>query len=447
MTIVIVAALCLSLAPQPQSEAVEDTKTPLRKMEFTPGAQVFLRGQARFNPDYDSSDSQHDVQIHERVRLNLRAKYGPVSGFAQVQDVRIWGFERSTTANEANTDLHQGYIALAGESGDWRGEVRLGRQEIDWGTQRLIASFGWAPSARALDAVRLRAHYKWVSVDTFVAMLAPVETFSVPDETTLEVDDTIEIRSRGSQLAGVMVEAKPRKEISVALTGLGIWQRPRAATPELRRTVYNVGTRVYGKPGGGVAYDAEFYGQFGEVGELEHLAWAGAAKLSYTANKVATEPGIRAGYSLASGQVCTAAPAQGCQASKSTEFFNFFPLNHAYYGLMDQLGWRNMRDAELGGYISPLDNLRLELTYHYFQLHEARGRWSNAGGTSVGQGWDPTNTSNDLGHEVDVTLTYKPWKVLMVQPGYGVFVPGEVARKLAGPDPQHFAYLWIVATF
>ena len=65
----------------------------------------------------------------------------------------------------------------------------------------------------------------------------------------------------------------------------------------------------------------------------------------------------------------------------------------------------------------------------------------------MGSGWDTTNTDRTLGHEFDVVATLKPWKPLMVQPGYGVFLPRKAGRTLGGDSPQHFVYLWLVTTF
>ena len=135
-----------------------------------------------------------------------------------------------------------------------------------------------------------------------------------------------------------------------------------------------------------------------------------------------------------------------CGGSKSTEFFNFYPTNHVHYGIMDLFGWRNLRDLEAGFNFVPAKPLQFVATYHFFQLHQASGRWSNAGGANVGIGWDPNNTENNLGHEIDAVLTYRPWEPLMFRPGYGVFLPTGAGSTLGGPHAQHFAYLWLVFT-
>ena len=152
---------------------------------------------------------------------------------------------------------------------------------------------------------------------------------------------------------------------------------------------------------------------------------------------------------MASGSRCTGSSAAGvanCGAATSSDFFNFYPTNHIHYGLVDLLGWRNMRDLEVSGSLA-VDWFSASLGYHFFQLNEASGRWRDAAGGQVGSGWDTTNTDRTLGHEFDVVATLKPWKPLMVQPGYGVFLPRKAGRTLGGDSPQHFVYLWLVTTF
>jgi hypothetical protein len=85
--------------------------------------------------------------------------------------------------------------------------------------------------------------------------------------------------------------------------------------------------------------------------------------------------------------------------------------------------------------------------YHSFWMNDPRGTWTDSGSRLVATGWDPTNTQHHLGQELDVILTYTPWPPLMIQPGYGFFVPGAAARRIAGDDVQHFVYLWMVLTF
>jgi hypothetical protein len=124
------------------------------------------------------------------------------------------------------------------------------------------------------------------------------------------------------------------------------------AAPTRDRRVYDFGGRLWGSPLGGLRYEAEGHGQAGRNEGLNHRAWAWAANLSYTRESKRVKPGGKIGYAMASGSRCTGSSAAGvanCGAATSSDFFNFYPTNHIHYGLVDLLGWRNMRDLEVSG--------------------------------------------------------------------------------------------------
>jgi len=413
---------------------------------WTPGAQIFLRAEGRINPDFDAAaNTPPDVaQVLERARLQLGATWGVVGGFVQLQDARNWGFEGTTSSNEANTDLHQGWMEIAGAIPRRKlsGSIRAGRQEIDWGSQRMIGSFLWAPIARSFDALRLQGTAGRWRADAFVAMLAPPGTFTVGEPPK-------SVQTRGEQLAAGLVSFAAHDAFNIEAMVMADLAAASMAAPTRDRRVYDFGGRLWGSPLGGLRYEAEGHGQAGRNEGLNHRAWAWAANLSYTRESKRVKPGGKIGYAMASGSRCTGSSAAGvanCGAATSSDFFNFYPTNHIHYGLVDLLGWRNMRDLEVSGSLA-VDWFSASLGYHFFQLNEASGRWRDAAGGQVGSGWDTTNTDRTLGHEFDVVATLKPWKPLMVQPGYGVFLPRKAGRTLGGESPQHFVYLWLVTTF
>lgn len=440
-------------APPPEAAPAtppEDTPPPEPTGPvFTPGVQMFLRAEGRINPDFNGADNTPpDVAaVLERARLQLGATWGPVGGFVQLQDARSWGFEGSTTANEANTDLHQGWLELSGamDARGLSGSVRAGRQEIAWGSQRIIGSLLWAPPARSFDAVRLQGKAGKLGADLFLSLMAPPSTFGVEDPLRPDLPPTT-VQSRGDQLGAAMVSYAAHEAFAVEAMVLADFADASPAAPARERRILDFGGRVFGKPVAGLSYEAEGHGQAGEDGGLDHRAWAWTANAAYVHQGERIQPGAKLGYSMASGSSCAAAPGTGCGTTVDRDFFNFYPTNHIHYGLVDLLGWRNMRDLEVAGTLG-VAWMNAAVSYHFFQLHEETGRWRNAGGGLVGAGWDPTNTEHGLGHELDVVVTMKPWKPLMIQPGYGVFIPTGAGETLAGPSAQHFAYLWLVATF
>lgn len=437
--------------PPPPSTPTVEEQAPSGP-EWSPGAQVFLRAEGRINPDFNGADNTAPdmVRVLERARIQLGATWGPASVFVQAQDARTWGFEGSTISNEANTDLHQGWAELGGsvEGRKLSGSIRAGRQEMIWGSQRIIGSLLWAAPARSFDAVRLRGTAGRWGADMFLAVLAPPASFAIPDPTRPDLPPD-PVQSRGDQLAGGLISYAANEAFNIEAMTLADLADASMDAPTRDRQILDFGARIWGTPLEGLRYEAEGHGQTGHDNGVDHRAWAWVANIGYVHEGKRVKPGGKLSYAMASGSRCTEAPGEGgagCGAATSSDFFNFYPTNHGHYGLVDLMGWRNMRNLEVAASLAA-DWISTSLTYHFFQLNESAGRWRNAGGGLVGSGWDITNTDNTLGHEIDFVASLKPWKPLMVQPGYGVFVPTKAGRTLGGPSAQHFVYLWIVMTF
>lgn len=413
-----------------------DPTPPGRETELTVGAQVWLRGQGRMNGDFRSRQGSDQGAVLQRARLQVRGRYGPAAAFVQVQDARQWGAEASTANNDANTDLHQGYLELGGASQSVAGYVRAGRQEISYGTMRLIGHLPWAPTARSFDAIRGHAEVGKFSVDGFGAILERPQAFTV--EATGQ-----SVTNDGSQLYAAQLAYAAHPLLTVEVLGLLGRLRPNPSAVARDKTILSPDAHVFGKARG-FFYDVEGSVQRGTAEGRSHRAWAWAAFAGYRVETLTAKPGLRAGIAQASGQACTGTPEEGCGGRDSTEFFNFYPTNHIHYGLVDLAGWRNIRDVDVRALLGSNAPLEMAAAYHYLALTQTTGAWKNAAGALVGAGWDPDNQASELGHEVDLTATYKPIEGLMLQGGYGVFVPGQAGRRLAGPDPQHFAWLWIV---
>lgn len=341
-------------------------------------------------------------------------------------------------ANEANTDLHQGYFELRAErsSKNMRGYLRAGRQEISYGTMRLIGHLPWAPTARSFDAIRAHGERGRFGVDGFAAIVEQPQQFTV-EETGLTV------RNHGSQLYALQASFAAHDLFNLESLTLLARQRQTATAPTRDRTIINPDLHAFGASRG-FFYDVEGGVQFGESDGRAHQAWAVAGFAGARAKKLRTQPGLRAGLAMASGEACSGAPEDGCGSDRSTEFFNFYPTNHIHYGLVDVAGWRNIQDVDVRALLGSGDPVTFALAYHNLALLESTGAWKNAAGNLIGVGWDPSNSSRALGNEVDITATYKPLRGLMLQGGYGVFVPASAGRRLAGPTPQHFAWLWLV---
>jgi hypothetical protein len=433
-------------AEPPPAVAVEAAiPSPRPSLTLTPTAQYWVRGQSRLNAKHDPAVGDRESAVLQRVRLGLRAETGPLRAYVEVQDNRTWGFETGTIANMANVDLHQGYLELGRDSEARGGFVRVGRQEIEIGSRRLFVDANWHPMGQSFDALRIAGHVGRFGADAGVIVLEPPATVTV-DDPSGDPALAAQVRSRGTVSYYLQGKAELHPQLNLEGLVLGISERPSVATPTVERDIINAGVRLYGAPLRGLSYDVEAYGQAGRNLGLRHRAWAAFATVIYTFPQ-RLKPGLSLRYNYATGQGCTGAPEEGCGNDRSGEFYRFFGLRHARYGIADRVGYSNLRNLEVGAHLSPHEAVRLNLAYHFIQLDQATGRWINAGDKVIGAGWDPTNTSRDLGHEVDLTVTIRPWKELFLQPGYAAFVPLEAAQRIAGPATQHFVFLWMIGTF
>ncbi|MFQ5536505.1 MAG: alginate export family protein [Gemmatimonadota bacterium] len=123
------------------------------------GAQnVEFDGQVR--PRYEYRDpagsGSRDNFTSMRVRAAIRAMLEEnVEVFIQLQDVRLFGEETNTLKDfqADNFDLHQGYVRYRGKRLDWL-TTTVGRQEVNFGGQRLVGAVGWTQQGRSFDGVR-----------------------------------------------------------------------------------------------------------------------------------------------------------------------------------------------------------------------------------------------------------------------------------------------------
>jgi len=425
-----------------------------RRLTLTPNVEFNLRGQGRYNASFDPENGDRTHDIFQRTRLGLDANYGPIGVFIQAQDVRNWGFEDSTIANMANTDLHQGYLYIDGAKGRSSGRITLGRQEINVGSGRLIANRNWVPVAQSFDALRLRGSYGRLSGDAGVMLLARPGQFTTADPNDPTLTQTIRSPGTVSGFLKLAVDLGPAAHVEAL--GIALAQRPSAQVPTEHRNIINGGLRVYGKPIRGLSYDVEGYAQGGTSLGLRHRAFAAFTTLKYESS-YRLRPALLLRYNYASGQSCEGAPEVGCGNQRSGEFYRFYGARHPFYGILDRVAHSNVRNLEAATSIkvgqvqidedTSLTRFEALLSYNFIQLDKPTGAWVNAPDQLVGAGWDPTNTSRNLGHELDLVLTYRPLEKLSLHPGYGVFIPMAGGQRIAGPAPQHFAYLMVVAKF
>jgi hypothetical protein len=416
--------------PAVEEEAtVTFSKNPLAiklgDLTLTPFLQARFREEIRgkvYGNGEQAVNSAHFLTT--RIRLGLGAEWKFLRILMQFQDARLFG-TRPGFDDGGTFALHQGILEFWSD----RGFIRIGRQEINYGNQRMIGALDWLMSARSFDALRLHGFFlDKLEVDLFGSMLARQQRF---------VDDTVDppelVENNGSYLAAANLIYDNGTKLRVEGYVLYRHDRPTVTLPvPVRNDIVSPGVYVTGVPIDGLRYTGELTMQGGRQNAQRFFAFAASGDLDYTF-EVTWTPTINGGFAYATG---------ASQDGKLREFNNFFPTNHKFYGAADLFGLRNLIDGHLIlGVKTPNAPVGLKLGLYTFALADPSARWSAAPGITLGQ--NVNNTTRTLGQEVDALFKWKfaPWASL--SGGYTVFVPNHGARNLGHDIATHWGYLEI----
>ncbi len=292
--------------------------------------------------------------------------------------------------------------------------VRIGRQELLFGDQRLISPLDWANTRRTFTGVRLSSKYENVNADLFYTQLVPpnVDEFDTPNE---------DINFFGGYLTFTQLENKV-----VDLYYLGLINETGVDT-DLER-VNTWGARITGSTERKLLYDGEFAAQSGtrNVTDQDIVAFSGTAGVGYKFANRRWKPALWFFYDFASGDDAN-------DASEFTRFNELFPLGHKYLGFIDAVTRGNVQSPNVRLALAPSNRLKLLFWYYNFQTDEDTDIITSLGATP-----DQDLTSSDFGNELDFTASYQLTPRSNVLFGYSRFWRG---ARIIGDTDADFAYL------
>jgi len=347
--------------------------------------------------------SNDDAYFLNRIRLNMKVQPTDWLKFVvQGQDSRVWGKNQNPAAPPYQDifDLRIGYIEL-GDAEKGSVAIRLGRQELNFGDQRLVGSADWLNTARSFDAIRATVHMSSYRVDAFAGSVVNPR------------DGKFDQSSPGNNLYGVY--GSMEKLVPVAtVEPYFFWRRaPNQLTEAKTHGNLNFGTlglRWVGRLPANFDYGTEVAYQTGWLGTDTIRAWAGHWLLGYTVAGAWARPRFIAEYNHASGD---ANPHDGTRGT----FDQLYPTNHDKYVLTDQLGWKNMNHLRTGVELRPRPRWLGVVNYSSLWLANPHDGLYNAAGVLVAR--VPNGSAGRyVGQEVDVEAVYSPSCRLRVGSGY-----------------------------
>lgn len=310
---------------------------------------IQVHGQLRPRYELRAQSSQEDAFVSMRARLTVNALLeNDVRVFLQVQDVRLWGDETNTLFDFSadNFDLHQGYIEFS-RPGDTQLAARVGRQEVNFGGQRLVGAVGWTQQARSFDGIGLVANSTGFRIDLVGVILT--------DETSVNnTDDTWFVAANA-----VLKSAGPGM-----LDLYGIFNSEDLADTDQA----TLGARYHGMSNG-LNFRAEASLQTGTRAGSDVSAFMFGGRLG----KAFGDGSVTLWYDYLSGD-------DDLTDGDTKVFDTLFATNHKFYGFADlflnipvHTGMRGLQDIAVKGTYQMGSRTNLSLALHQFRLVETAG--------------------------------------------------------------------------
>lgn len=410
-------------APPPEDPAV---LSDLAQM-ITIGGQIRMRYELRrpigyydIPPGGFVNDHQVDI-VSMRTRIHTGVKVAKnVDAFIQIQDSRLWGDEEGVISDDQSLDLHQAWVEHRNFLTDIL-TLKVGRQELMYGDQRLISPLDWSNVGRAWDAIKIHATpMEGFWVDGFVSIIPDV----VPPATT----GTGSSDRTFNGIYGSFTQAEP-----------------------LVLDVYVLNRRYA---------DRNFVAEDGNVSDLNDVTWgvrgattmngfhAGAEGVIQMGHRstdrvFAHAFAVETGYEMRDMDGLEAVGAEveftyGSGDNRPTDgdtetFDPLFPFGHFYQGHLDLFSWSNGQDLKAEVYVKPDERWKIAAAVHKLWLTERKDAWYDAGGNAIRR--DPTGSGGkDIGVETDLYAQVKATEYMNFWFGWSHFFPGYYVRNTGGRD-------------
>ncbi len=301
---------------------------------------------------------------------------------------------------------------------DDRTTVRLGRQELLFGNQRLISPLDWSNTRRRFDGVRTMSKFDKFKLDTFYTQFVPVQPtdFDTPNE---------DLHFWGAYATLTELE---NKTIDLYYIGLN-----NNTGPDGFEAVHTFGSRLQGNTASKLLYEFEGSVQNGsrDVTDQSLTAWALTGGVGYQFVERNWKPTLWFFYDYATGDDPT--------SGTFTRFNDLFPLGHKYLGFIDAVQRRNVASPNVRLTMAPTQKLNLLLWYYNFQADNPNDTILSLGGTPA-----QDTSSSDFGNELDFIATYKVNARNTALVGYSHFWRGD---RIIGDTDADFLYLQWTTNF
>lgn len=349
--------------------------------------------------------------------------------FVQVGSALEEGRNGGPRATDEDTlDLNQAFLDGVAPLGDGRSlTLRVGRQELAYGSQRLV-SVRESPNVRqSFDALRLIFTMPGSRIDGFVSRPVDVHSGIVDD------------RPNGPRsFWGVYaVTGSPMRESHTDLYYVGLnndqarFDQGRA--PEVRHTA---GTRLWGRPGEW-DYNVELIYQWGTFGRGDIHAWGAASDTGYTFRQWPWRPrlGLRANVNSGDRR----------PGDRDLETFNaLFPRGN-YFGEIAVLGPANLFDVHPSVELRPTERVTITVDAISFRRQSDRDGIYSPAGALLRSG--QRSRASHVGEQAGIQAEWRVDDHLSLVANYTHFFAGRFIRDTGAGQDIAYTATWLQYRF
>lgn len=414
-----------------------DAFDPIKLIALSPTGRVWLSlgGQFRVRAEFDKNylgggtGDRDDAFVLARAHLHADVHLGP--------SVRLFVEGRQSYANgrdlpggtrlidRNDLDFGNAFAELAFNSTRHGLSVRLGRQELLLGRERVVSPLDWVNVRRVFEGAALDLRRGPLSIAAFTTHPLAVSRsrLDVPDRRTTFWGTTATWhRTKSPRVidGGILIkstQAKGADPFAERASGVA-----RIITPFVAR---------------GFLLEME-----GGVQQLRRAGQRSLASMMSTdltwSRPQSWAPSVGIGFDRASG-------TGAGKLAQSGTWDQLYPLAHAYVGFADVLGRRNLMEERVVAQFSPKTSVRVRFSAHAFQrvssfdaIYDATGAVLRTTGT---------NASNIVGTEGDATVQWRIGRHVRLDGGGARFAPGRFMRDTGAARPYTWLFSSMTATF
>ena len=415
--------------PAPASRSFADW-SPVEKLP----AWLQLGGEVRgrFERASGTSLTNHAPDTYYLSRLRVHLGIKPASWlrfYAEAQDARVAAYNLPVAPGTIYNplDLRQAYIEVSAH-GPLDLDLRAGRQELLFGGQRLIGPADWGMS-RTFDALDLGLTRGNAKVDLLAGSSVLIDPTRFdrhkPGEHFYGAYGSLRNLPAGITLEPYLLF----KQNLLIKSETGVLGDALVVSP---------GARVFGKALGRLDYVAEVVVQRGTYSSDRIRAIGQSYVLGWTITDKSWKPRVSEEYSYASGDRATKDGLRGT-------FDQFYPSNHSYYGMIDQFGWKNLKNWRAGIDFQIGRKLTLRSDLNDFYLATVEDSLYNSSGSSAVL--NRNATSAHIGWETNSVALYQWSKIWRFGAGYGHLFAGQYLEQSKVTFGYTYPYLFFTGSF